>query len=93
VTEPGITRGMKSDLDALERADKRFREEHGGEARARWIELGADGDGELIALQRQVAERRGAAPEVWDAFAWELELRVDLLEDARKALRTKRSGP
>jgi hypothetical protein len=76
---------MLRDLDALKRAAEAFEREHGDEAQRRWAALGAEPEGELAEQQLAVVNRSASA-EVWDALAWEVSRRIDLIERARREL-------
>lgn len=82
-----LSRGMASDVIAFEQAEDAFHRLHGEEARARWAALGGRDGGTLEALQLEVIERNGTDRAGWKALAWEVERRINLLEDARAALR------
>lgn len=90
MSEETLPRSMLRDLEALERAAAEFDRVHGDDARRRWAELGARTDGELAELQLAVVER-DASPAVWDALAWEVSCRIELLESARQELARERS--
>jgi hypothetical protein len=82
---------MIRDLAALERAEIAFTERYEDEARARWRALGAPDVPELRDAQLAVINATGPTEELWRALAWELDLRIDLLDDARQDLKRKDS--
>ena len=94
MTDSTVTPGMRRDLDAMRRADERFGAEHGTQARRRWSGLGGSGGTTLADLQLDAIESGAAATaaQAWAAIAWELDLRVDLVEAARNELRAEERG-
>jgi hypothetical protein len=88
VTAERLPKSMLRDLEALERASAEFERKHGDEARKRWVALGA-AEGPLAEQQLAVTSTVDATPAVWDTLAWEVACRVDLVEEARAALRSE----
>ncbi len=78
-----LSPAMQRDIDAIGWAGAEFERRHGAEAGRRWERLGAAPEGDLGAAQLALIERRGPKPELRDALAWELRLRIDLLRIAR----------
>jgi hypothetical protein len=81
---------MQRDIDAIEWTEAEFRRRHGAEAASRWQQLGAGGEEELGATQLALIELRGPEPKLREALAWEIALRIDLLQDARASGRSTR---
>lgn len=88
MTGSPLPRGMTADLDALDRVEDQFAERYSEEASKRWRQL-ANGNADVLnglaldELRRSILGSQEMPDPAWELLEWELEVRIDLLEELR----------